>query len=192
MARSRSRSPVRRERYRGGGTQHGGGERRRSRSRSPTGRGRGGGAGPVLDEFGRALPAGGRVERRKPERIERDEGDEPDAKRTRQCDAEKAAPVPHAEKVPADGGTAAAAGGDGQHNAATPMMAEEDEETLMARMMGFGSFSSTQGVHVNDATANASGVRLMTKRSARQYMNRRGGFNRPLPAERTGERVRRD
>ena len=69
---------------------------------------------------------------------------------------------------------------------------EEDEETLMARMMGFGSFSSTQGVHVNDATANASGVRLMTKRSARQYMNRRGGFNRPLPAERTGERVRRD
>jgi hypothetical protein len=35
-------------------------------------------------------------------------------------------------------------------------------------------------------------VRVVTKRQPRQYMNRRGGFNRPLPPERNrwgGEKV---
>ncbi|KAG5243636.1 U4/U6.U5 small nuclear ribonucleoprotein [Salix suchowensis] len=31
--------------------------------------------------------------------------------------------------------------------------------------------------------AGVSGVRAVTKRQPRQYMNRRGGFNRPLPLE---------
>lgn len=50
-------------------------------------------------------------------------------------------------------------------------------------------FDSTAGRHVQDPNANASAVKVASKRRARQYMNRRGGFNRPLPAERTGQRV---
>ena len=65
---------------------------------------------------------------------------------------------------------------------------EEDEEAMMMRMMGFGGFNSTQGKHVEDEFANASAVQKKTKRQARQYMNRKGGFNRPLPAEKTGQR----
>jgi hypothetical protein len=69
-----------------------------------------------------------------------------------------------------------------------PPDGEEDEEAMMMRMMGFGGFSSTQGKHVEDEFANASAVQKKTKRQARQYMNRKGGFNRPLPAEKTGQR----
>ncbi|KAF6265144.1 hypothetical protein COO60DRAFT_1480852 [Scenedesmus sp. NREL 46B-D3] len=63
----------------------------------------------------------------------------------------------------------------------------------MMQMMGMPfTFDSTQGRHVEDDAANASGIKIKSKRSARQYMNRRGGFNRPLPAERTNEKVARD
>ncbi len=48
------------------------------------------------------------------------------------------------------------------------------------------------GSQVEDEAANASGIKTTTVRSARQYMNRRGGFNRPLPAEVTGKKVIRD
>lgn len=43
-------------------------------------------------------------------------------------------------------------------------------------------FDSTKGKPVPGA--DVSGVRVVTKRQPRQYMNRRGGFNRPLPPER--------
>jgi U4/U6.U5 tri-snRNP-associated protein 3 len=49
-----------------------------------------------------------------------------------------------------------------------------------------------QGKHVEDDAANTSGIKIKSSRSARQYMNRKGGFNRPLPAERTGHKVLRD
>lgn len=67
------------------------------------------------------------------------------------------------------------------------------DEVQMMGMMGipFG-FLSTQGQHVDDEASNAGAVKAKEKRRARQYMNRRGGFNRPLPAERTGETARRD
>ena len=45
---------------------------------------------------------------------------------------------------------------------------------------------------VEDEAANASASRIKTKRTARQFMNRRGGFNRPLPTEKTNEKVLRD
>ena len=57
------------------------------------------------------------------------------------------------------------------------------EELEMMKMMGIPvGFDSTKGKHVPDA--DVSGVRVVTKRQPRQYMNRRGGFNRPLPPER--------
>lgn len=67
------------------------------------------------------------------------------------------------------------------------------EELRMMQAMGIPfTFDTTQGRHVDDESVNVSGIKIKSKRTARQYMNRRGGFNRPLPAERTGERVIRD
>ncbi|RDD40538.1 U4/U6.U5 small nuclear ribonucleoprotein 27 kDa protein [Trichoplax sp. H2] len=54
-----------------------------------------------------------------------------------------------------------------------------DEEEKMMKLMGFSGFDSTKGKHV-DGTNNAEGTRIQQKRRYRQYMNRRGGFNRPL------------
>lgn len=67
------------------------------------------------------------------------------------------------------------------------------EEMQMMQAMGipFG-FDTTKGTEVKDASANAGAVRVKSMRQARQYMNRKGGFNRPLPAEKTNEKVIRD
>lgn len=64
------------------------------------------------------------------------------------------------------------------------------EEIAMMAAMGipFG-FDTTNGKEVADDRANAGAVKAKQTRQARQYMNRRGGFNRPLPAEKTGEKV---
>jgi len=60
-----------------------------------------------------------------------------------------------------------------------PMDAEdEDAEAAMMAMMGFGGFDSTKGKPVQ---GNQEGsVDIKKPRTWRQYMNRRGGFNRPL------------
>ncbi|KAL9270893.1 U4/U6.U5 small nuclear ribonucleoprotein 27 kDa protein-like protein [Drosera capensis] len=56
------------------------------------------------------------------------------------------------------------------------------DEVEMMKNLGIPTwFDSTKGKPVPGA--NVSGVRVVTKRQPRQYMNRRGGFNRPLPAE---------
>ena len=64
----------------------------------------------------------------------------------------------------------------------------DEAEAEMMRMMGFGGFASTAGQHVEDENVNVSAVFKKTTRRARQYMNRPGGFNRPLPDEVTGVR----
>lgn len=54
-----------------------------------------------------------------------------------------------------------------------------DEDTAaMAAMMGFGGFGTTKGVEVEGN--DAGGAKVNQKRTWRQYMNRRGGFNRAL------------
>ena len=52
----------------------------------------------------------------------------------------------------------------------------------MMRVMGFAEFHSTKGEKKsNEQLGNTeSEVRIAKKRRYRQYMNRRGGFNRPL------------
>lgn len=69
--------------------------------------------------------------------------------------------------------------------------AEEDEDDVevdddgmdaMQAMMGFGSFASTKGTKV--AGNNAGAVRKAKRTEYRQYMNRQGGFNRPLSPSR--------
>ncbi|KAK7996250.1 hypothetical protein PG991_015717 [Apiospora marii] len=62
---------------------------------------------------------------------------------------------------------------------------DEDEDDVdveadmdMAAMMGFGGFGTTKGAQVKGN--NAGAVRKEKKTEYRQYMNRIGGFNRPL------------
>jgi len=54
----------------------------------------------------------------------------------------------------------------------------EDPEQAMMKAMGISGFNTTKGKKVvgNDAAA----VSIKKQRQYRQYMNRRGGFNRPL------------
>ena len=80
------------------------------------------------------------------------------------------------------------------HNADAPDLEFDagvtPEEIAMMAAMGipFG-FDTTSGKEVDDVRSNAGAVKAKQTRQARQYMNRRGGFNRPLPAEKTGEKV---
>ncbi|EDO49298.1 predicted protein [Nematostella vectensis] len=55
----------------------------------------------------------------------------------------------------------------------------EQEEDAMMKMMGFSNFDSTKGKHV-EGSCNLSGISVKKARKYRQYMNRKGGFNRPL------------
>lgn len=48
----------------------------------------------------------------------------------------------------------------------------------MMKIMGFGNFDSTKGKKVNGNDIYVANI--PKKRRYRQYMNRRGGFNRPL------------
>lgn len=52
-----------------------------------------------------------------------------------------------------------------------------DEQEMM-KLMGFCSFDSTKGKKVDGN--DVGGVHVILKRKYRQYMNRKGGFNRPL------------
>lgn len=52
------------------------------------------------------------------------------------------------------------------------------EEEAMAKVMGFSSFDTTKGKQVPGNQVGA--VKVVKKRRYRQYMNRKGGFNRPL------------
>lgn len=63
-----------------------------------------------------------------------------------------------------------------------PMEVEEDEdeeEARMRRIMGFAGFKSTKNTKVPGNEKNW-GIFRFKKSEARQYMNRKDGFNRPL------------
>lgn len=57
-----------------------------------------------------------------------------------------------------------------------------DEEEQLKTLLGFGDFSSSKGKKVPDnQNSLARGAAAKNKaRKYRQYMNRKGGFNRPL------------
>lgn len=59
---------------------------------------------------------------------------------------------------------------------------EDPEVALMRQMMGFSGFRSTKQTKVPGN--NVYGVRKEKKMEYRQYMNRVGGFNRPLSPSR--------
>ncbi|CAL9110904.1 unnamed protein product [Musa textilis] len=103
----------------------------------------------------------------------RRDGSDDDRDRRRSSASEHAEGGPKEEKKQA---------GNGQRGGevSAPTDADPDEVEMM-KMLGIPlGFDSTKGKPGNDV----SGVRAVTKRQPRQYMNRRGGFNRPLPPER--------
>lgn len=57
-----------------------------------------------------------------------------------------------------------------------------DENEQMQRLLGFSGFATTKGKEVQDNKSSAAqGAAAKNKaRKYRQYMNRVGGFNRPL------------
>ncbi|SPR01114.1 unnamed protein product (mitochondrion) [Plasmodiophora brassicae] len=72
---------------------------------------------------------------------------------------------------------------DGKPAPTKPTVAITDDmapEEMMAALGLPTQLSSTKGKNVEDDAANMSGARVMSKRKYRQYMNRLGGFNRPL------------
>merc|ERR1719327_1338461 len=54
------------------------------------------------------------------------------------------------------------------------------EEALMQQMLGFGNFETSKGK--DHSNGDEWQIKRRSKRKYRQYMNRRGGFNRPLDA----------
>jgi U4/U6.U5 tri-snRNP-associated protein 3 len=56
---------------------------------------------------------------------------------------------------------------------------EDADDAAMRKIMGFAAFKSTQNTKVPGNDKNY-GVRKEKKTEYRQYMNRTGGFNRPL------------
>ncbi|EDN92878.1 hypothetical protein SS1G_08743 [Sclerotinia sclerotiorum 1980 UF-70] len=62
------------------------------------------------------------------------------------------------------------------------IVVEDDGMAAMQAMMGFGGFATTQNKQVPGN--NVSAVRKEKKTEYRQYMNRVGGFNRPLSPSR--------
>lgn len=55
---------------------------------------------------------------------------------------------------------------------------EDEDDAFLRRTMGFTSFKTTQNTKVPGN--QIYGVRKEKKAQYRQYMNRMGGFNRPL------------
>jgi U4/U6.U5 tri-snRNP-associated protein 3 len=55
----------------------------------------------------------------------------------------------------------------------------DDETWEMQKVMGFAGFKSTKNTKVPGNSKNF-GIRQDKTMAARQYMNRQGGFNRPL------------
>lgn len=65
--------------------------------------------------------------------------------------------------------------------AATEEVDDADAEMAAMAAMGFPTgFASTAGEEVKDTRCKAEGIAKKELRKYRQYMNRRGGFNRPL------------
>ena len=103
----------------------------------------------------------------------------------------KPAPGPSKAKqmavnVPRQTSSGAGRGDDGDDGDQSPMDEDDpdmdDDAAAMQAMMGFGGFGSTKGKKI--AGNNAGSVHREKTTEYRQYMNRQGGFNRPLSPSR--------
>ncbi|XP_061841936.1 U4/U6.U5 small nuclear ribonucleoprotein 27 kDa protein-like [Nerophis lumbriciformis] len=62
---------------------------------------------------------------------------------------------------------------------AEDMQGKTEEEIEMMKLMGFATFNTTKGKK-SEGSTKAFAINVSMKRKYRQYMNRKGGFNRPL------------
>ncbi|CAL1616445.1 unnamed protein product [Knipowitschia caucasica] len=150
MGRSRSRSPPRRERRRSRSGSRDRERRRRERSRSRERR-RSRSRSPHKRRS-RTPPRRHRSASLSPSRQKRED----DRKESKQP---KAKPI---------------------QMSAEDMEGKTEEEIEMIKLMGFGAFDSSKGKKRNDSSVHAHAINVSMKRKYRQYMNRKGGFNRPL------------
>lgn len=75
-------------------------------------------------------------------------------------------------------GSSGSAGGDRPVVTEADLAGKSPEEQEMMKAMGFCGFDTTKGKKVDGNDAGE--VHVILKRKYRQYMNRKGGFNRPL------------
>ena len=134
--------------------------RRRSRSRSPARN------GTSTVTRTRSPPRGPRNDRDRPPQRDRDK-EAGKSVATSRATKEDAEDMQLDAKAPTNG---------------TTVSDEDDEDSLLKNMMGFSTFKSTQNTKVPGN--NVYGVRKEKKTEYRQYMNRVGGFNRPLSPSR--------
>jgi U4/U6.U5 tri-snRNP-associated protein 3 len=132
--------------------------RRRSRSRSPTRNGLG------TSTRTRSPPRGPRTERDRPPHHEKHNDEDKRASRSKPAKSEPHT-IPTEQKATTNG-----------HK--DTVSDEDEDDALLRSMMGFATFKSTQNTKVPGN--NIYGVRKEKKTEYRQYMNRVGGFNRPL------------
>ncbi|XP_061763051.1 U4/U6.U5 small nuclear ribonucleoprotein 27 kDa protein [Nerophis ophidion] len=62
---------------------------------------------------------------------------------------------------------------------AEDMQGKTEEEIEMMKLMGFATFNTSKGKK-SEGSTKAFAINVSMKRKYRQYMNRKGGFNRPL------------
>lgn len=75
-------------------------------------------------------------------------------------------------------GSSSAVGGDRPVVTEADLEGKTPDEQEMMKAMGFCGFETTKGKKVDGNDAGE--VHVILKRKYRQYMNRKGGFNRPL------------
>jgi U4/U6.U5 tri-snRNP-associated protein 3 len=144
----------------------------RARSRSPRRDG-------PRDTRTRSPPRGPRRENDRDERPRERERDERPRNPTK---PQLARPAPKPSEKPADKSTnGATTKMETDADEAKPVKEEDEDsdEAAMRKVMGFGKFRSTKNTKVPGNDKNYA-VRKEKKTEYRQYMNRTGGFNRPL------------
>ncbi|KAF9651507.1 DUF1777-domain-containing protein [Thelephora ganbajun] len=109
-------------------------------------------------------------DRRRDDLRDRDVPKNPGAKLSPGSKEESVPPVPE-PRVPSEGLE------NGQEEGESMDAVNQDDEAMMG-MMGMASFGSTKGKHVEGNQEGSAKIKKV--RTWRQYMNRRGGFNRPL------------
>ncbi|PFH63067.1 hypothetical protein XA68_18204 [Ophiocordyceps unilateralis] len=127
----------------------------------------------------RSPPRRGRSRTPPPRRSHRSRSPRPSRSPLRRPRSPLPPPKAVSEQKKAEGEKPTKTGADDQSVAApTPSAQFDSDMDAMQAMMGFGDFGSTKGKKIpgNDAGA----VRKEKKTEYRQYMNRQGGFNRPL------------
>ncbi|XP_029016799.1 U4/U6.U5 small nuclear ribonucleoprotein 27 kDa protein [Betta splendens] len=157
MGRSRSRSPPRRERRRSRSTSRERERRRRERDRSRS-------RDRDRDRRRSRSRSPHRRRSRSPPRRHRSSSLSPARQKDRRDDDRKDVKEKTSKPI---------------QISAEDMQGKTEEEIEMMKLMGFGSFDTTKGKKTT-GSVNAYAVNVTMKRKYRQYMNRKGGFNRPL------------